>query len=260
MIKPPEDVKASDLFRKLLETPFPTKVVPFPRKNPDGSWAANIRLRVLSQDDMDQARILAQESLDKRRFSAEKLTGVVLKELAADTVARELLAIACLAENSSGDDPNGQPIYGRLFVDGSQLGKFTGDEIAVLFNSWQMVQRSFGPLESNIDVDSWINRLVEGGDALPLAFLASQDVAELAYALSERIYSIFQILGPLYESLPSTSRSALDKCFTGMSFAGLQRLASAEAGSENSDVGIEEAIALTEKLRARQNLIDSASE
>lgn len=259
-VGPPEDVKASDLFRKLLETPFPTKVVPFPRKGADGNWISNIRIRVLSQDDLDKARELAQERLDKRKFTAEQLTGVVLKELAADTVARELLAMACLTEESYGDDANGQPIHARIFVDGSQLGRLTGDEIAVLFNAWQMIQRNFGPLESNIDVDAWVNRLVEGGDALPLAFLGSQDVAELAYALSVRICSIFKILGPLYETLPSTSQSALDKCFSGMSFAGLQRLESESIGSESSEVEIEDAIALTEKLRAKQGLIDAANE
>jgi len=162
----------------------------------------------------DEARIKAHEVLKARRLKPEEFgQGTTLREVYGDTVARELLAMACVSVNAiPGTEDNTSPIYGRIFRSAADLAQLTADELTTLFTTWEMVQHKYGPYEGSIQSDeeanAWIKRLAEGGSAFPLAQLSWHQLVELTVMLSERAYCLSVLLGSLRESWPSSLGSA----------------------------------------------------
>jgi len=67
---------------------------------------------------------------------------------------------------------------------------FTSDEIAVLLQSYMMVQRELGPIVSRMspeEMDAWIEKLQEGGAAFPLVLLSSEAKNDLVMHLVSRL-------------------------------------------------------------------------
>ena len=250
-MKPP-NIDSSALFLKLIETPFPSEVHDFPRKGPDGKPIAQIRLRVLPEEEQKKARLDAIRKAKELDLSQDQATSGMAQAIIDDLAAKEVLARACLMAESSLDDQNGNPVYGRVFVDGDQVGKLTSDEIAVLWSLWQLTQRKFGPLESNVDVDAWVKKLEEGASLVPLVLLSSPDVVELAFKLSEKISLLCKTLATHSETLPELCKSDLIKCYSGIFSAGWRASEPEKPGSVNSpEITIDDAIALAKKLEEK---------
>jgi hypothetical protein len=252
MAGPPTDVAPSDLFRKLLETPRPTELIDFPRRQANGEPIGKIRIQVLTQEEHDGARERAHRSMKAKGFDKEDFQAAPIQEVTGDAVARELLAMASLTENGP-DDGSGTPMYGRVFRGPEDLKKLRSDEIAVLFNAYLLTQAKYGPFEKFVggeeDLNAWIKRLEEGGSEFPLLVLPLPQLAELAYSLAQRAFTLSVILESLWSSLPPTLQSSLAGFSMGTTFYGGPAATSTEAGGESST---ERAITIEEAARATQ--------
>lgn len=250
---PPKDVPPSELFLKLLETP-PSEVVDFPRKTAEGVPIGKLRIRALGQEHHDQARIDGHRAMKARGLDAEDLRSETIKEVTADTVARELLAIACLQETGL-EGPDGSPMYARIFRNAEDLKKLRPDELSVLFNGYLLVQAKYGPYERTMgddaELNAWIKRLVEGGSEFPLLRKGYPALVQLAFSLAVRAYTLSAILDSLWPSLPDTLRVVLEKYSMGTGFYGELAASSTPTTTENSELTVTTEIAarMTQTLR-----------
>lgn len=233
---PDKNIPASELFLKLMETPRPSEVVDYPRKDESGNPVGKLRIQVLTQEEHDRARIAAHRTMKEQGLDREDMLGESVKEVLGDTVARELLAMACLTE-SGPDDGNGRPMYGRVFQDAKDLKKIRSDEIAVLFNRYMFIQAKYGPFETIIndeeELNAWVKRIEEGGSGFPLLQLPLPALVELTSLLARRIYSVSSALESQWSSLPDTLKSSLEKYRLGIISYGEQAAISTESGSES---------------------------
>lgn len=203
---PSKDIPASELFLKLIEAPRPTEVIDYPRKDPEtGLAVGRIRIQVLTQEEHDRARIAAHRKMKEQGFDKDDLAGATIQEVLGDSVARELLAMACLTADGVSFGEDEKPVYGRVFRDADDLKKLGSDEIAVLFNAYIVTQAKYGPFESSIssaaDVDAWVTRLMEGGSSFLLLQLPLPALVELTWLLAQRVST----LSGSKESLTSNS-------------------------------------------------------
>ena len=237
MSGPPTDVSPSDLFLKLQQTPRPSEVVNFPRRTSDGKPIGTTRIQVLKAEDHDEARVKATQKVKAaHKVTEEDLRHPMVDAVVRDYAAREVLAMACLSEKSHGEI-NGKPFFPRIFADGKSVGDLlSGDEVAVLFQAYLLVQAKFGPFERNVqteqDLSDWIKRLVEGAAEFPLQHLSSAHWAELASFLARRAFTLSVILECLWESLPPTLKSRLGTYSLGTGFFGKPPANTPEAGLE----------------------------
>jgi hypothetical protein len=213
---PPKDVKPSELFRKLCEIPRPSEVVDFPRKDPEtGEPVGKVRVQVLTMVQHDDARMKAYHWLkDQKKVNKEDLESTLLQEVYGDRVAREVLAMCCLTENPiAGTVEAGKPKYGRLFRNAGDLDTLSADELTVLFTTYEMVQNKYGPNAANIESDeelnAWIEVLSEGAATFPLAGRSWHQLASLCLSLAERAYSLSALVGSLSGSWPDTFAAPL---------------------------------------------------
>lgn len=262
MSLPPNDVSARDLWLKLCETPAPSEVIDFPRKGSDGKPVGKLRIQVLSMGDHDEARLRAHAALKDRKLTPQDLDGVTVREVYADRVARELLAMACCTVDPiKGSDG----VYGKVFPDAEKIGaKLTADEISVLFAAYLSIQSKYGPMESDIEspeeLNAWIKRLAEGGSAVPLAQLPSQACQRLALSLAERAYSLSVILDGLCSSSPGIGASIPAEFAIGTGYFGAQPSSSIETGGAtcpsegavsvaHEPLSLDDAVALARRMR-----------
>ncbi len=233
---PDKSIPASELFLKLMETPRPTELVDYPRKDENGNPVGKLRIQVLTQEEHDRARIAAHRSMREQGLDNEDLKGNAVQEVLGDTVARELLAMACLTENGP-DDGNGRPMYGRIFQDAKDLKKIRSDEIAVLFQSYMATQAKYGPYESIVgdeaELNAWVKRLVEGGSGFPLLRLPLPALLELTSLLAQKIYTASKAVDSLWSSLPDTLKSSLEMLRLEFTLSGEQVVSSIQSGSES---------------------------
>jgi hypothetical protein len=255
-MKPPEDVSPSALFLKLCE-PEPSEEVDYPRYNAAGQAVGKLRVRVLAQEHHDSARINAEKELLARGIPRESLTNPATREVLGDTIARHVLAKACMTAEALSEDENGAPIYGMVFHGAKDLAKIRSHELATLFAMYEMVQDKYGPYEGNVhsdeDVTAWIKRLVEGASAFPLSRVPLPQLARLASLLAVRAYSLSATLESQWESLPDTLRSSLETFGLGTGSFGVHAESTDETGggksaTEQAELTIEMAARVAEDL------------
>jgi hypothetical protein len=233
--------------------------VDFPRKDSKGKPIGKVRIQVLPSEEHDGARIRAQNKLKERarllglgNLSNEDMNAPGVREVLGDMTAREVLAVACVTEQSfSGDDET--PFYPRMFPDAEAIGRtLSADELSVLFNLFVLTQNKYGPFEGNIDdaeQEAWIKRLEEGGAAYPLASLPWPQLVALTSSLGVKISSLYRILASQWSSLPDTLRSDLDSFSTVITSYGVPLDDSDPIGSAKStDITVEQAARLAESL------------
>lgn len=253
-MKPPTDVPASELWQKLSETPRPTEVIDFPRKDKYGNPVGRVRIQVLRLEDHDQARLVAQQKIKASaarngvKLEGDDINSPGVREVLGDMTARELLAKACLDERSVTEEPE-TPFYPRVFPDAEAIGKvLSADEVAVLFNAYLLVQNKYGPYERNLvddgDVDAWVQRLEGGAAEFPLLHLPLPQLVQLTSLLGDRLSSLYRILGSQWSSLPDTLASALGSYSTAITSFGSLPAAPAEAGSVSLDEAVRLALTL----------------
>lgn len=257
-MRPPTDIEPSELFQKLLNATPPSEVIDFPRRDPvTGKAVDQIRIQVIGQEEMDRARIDATEKLRARGITDAQMTSPAIKEVLADAVGKELIAMCCLTVKGGGDPE--RPLYARIFRDANDVSKLRPNEILVLFNAHLLVQEKYGPFESNLskeDVDAWVTRLGAGASEFPLLELALPQLVLLAHSLAERLFTLSHILGSQRESLPNTLASALENYVTDTTSAGLPAdastaITSEPKGSRAEPMTLEQATELAGKLRER---------
>jgi hypothetical protein len=258
--KPPEDVPASELFLKLCE-PRPSEVIDFPRKDRNGNYVGKCRIQVLKAEDHDRARIIAQKALKAKvaGFGIEALDqrdmeSPAVREVLGDLTAHEILSMAVLEEKPAFEETEERAaVYARVFPNTATIPRtLTADETLALYNAYMLVQHKYGPFERTInsdeELDDWVNRLEEGGAAFPLLALTSPQLAELTSSLAARISSVCRILASRWESLPDTLKSDLAPFCTGIGSFGVQRVESTlNTYSEKLDdpVRIEQALRMS---------------
>ena len=248
---PAKEIKPSELFLKLTEAPFPSESdLDFPRRGPDGESLFKFRIRVLAQSDHDRARMAAHDSISKRGYTPEQMQSQAIREVIGDAVAKELLAMACLENDSHISDPNGNPKYARIFASAKDLGQLAADEISVLFNMYLLVQRKYGPLETSADVDAWVKRLVEGGSGFPLLQLDSQTLASVTFTSMVKMHSLFTFLESQWETLPAQCQSGLTRYRLGTGYwsSPADEYASTHQAKLAEPITLEDAVRLTEKI------------
>ncbi len=260
---PPSDVPASVLWQKLQEWPRPSDVVDFPRKDAEGNPVAKLRIQVLAQEQHDEARERAHRYwIDKRKVPLEQLQSELMRENLGDSVAKELLALACVSVDPiSGTTP---PRYARLFPDGPSIGqKLTADEIGVLFVSYTEVQSKFGPYEGSVTTEeettAWIQRLVEGASAYPLVRFDWHRLASFAMSVARRSYTLSEILESQCSSLPDTLKSDLEKLGIGTGSFGRRPVDSSESGpTENERVLPDDPLEISAATAVAKSLFKSS--
>jgi hypothetical protein len=222
-VRPDPSVEPSSLFTKLLEMPRPSEVIDFPRKDAQGNPIGQVRVQILTSIEHDRAREAGTSTLKKRGHANEDLTSPAIREVLSDAIAKELIAMACLTDTQQGLDPDGKPLYGRIFRNAKDVDQLGADEILILFNAYMLVQHKYGPFERNLskeDIDAWIARLQEGAAEFPLLSLALPQLVLLAQSLGERLSTLYRTLASQSESLPSSLVALLPDSFTGTTSAG----------------------------------------
>ncbi len=242
MAGPPKDIPADELFAKLLERPRPSEVVDWVRKDADGKPLGKIRIQVLTMEDHNRARLRAREYVAKQGVDTKEIANDdALQQIMGDATALELLALACVHPDRIQGSTEENPGYALVFTGGAdQLREnLTADELTTLFNYYLLIQEKYGPNERTIETDEeltdWIDRLVEGASALPLARLNSYQRVELITSLAARCYSLSAILAYLRPSLPESSRSVLETLGIGPGSATEQASNTIESGSSPSE-------------------------
>lgn len=242
---PPPDVPAAELFQKLQETPRPSEVVNFPRRTATGKPIDTTRIQVLKAEDHDKARIRAVQRVKaEHKVTEDDLKHPMVDAVVRDYAAREVLQMACLSEKSHGEH-GGKPFFPLVFRDAKDIGEMlSGEEVAVLFQAYLLVQAKYGPFERNVqteqDLSDWIKRLVEGAREYPLQHLSSAHWAELASFLARRAHTLSVILECLLPSLPPTLKSRLASFSLGTGFFGKPPASTPKTGSETSQGSGEE--------------------
>jgi hypothetical protein len=265
MAAPPDDISAAELYLKLSESK-PSEVFDFPNAKGIRTALRRVRIQVLSMKEHEQARVMAHRRLKEAyKLKEEDMTGITMREVAGDAVARELLAIACRYEkpmHGTEDNADG-PSYPRMFRDAEHVGQLTANEVLVLFNAYLLTQEKYGPFERGInsqeDVDKWIKRIEEGGSEFPLLSLSLPQLVQLTSLLGGRVSSLYRILATQWGSLPDSLRSALQSFSEGILSFGSAPEDTIETGLESSPedvmfaseqpLTIEDAKALAQKLR-----------
>lgn len=260
-MKPPKEVPASELFLKLMETPAPSEVVDFPRRKigadgkPTGEFVGKLRIQVLQHSKHKQSQLAAHSHFKSSGYTVEELDGIILRETAGDEIAKELLAMACVTVEPISENPL---VYGRIFRTARDLDNLTADEVATLFAFYLMVQKKWGPSDSDPDVEHWVKRLEEGGSEFPLLLMSSQDLASLTYSLAARISTISRVLESQWSTLPDTLRSDLATFSLGTGYWSSPLDDSGEAGSASwlENIDVEDASELKRRLDNTQRALD----
>lgn len=184
---PPADMPASVLWTEITKLPRAHRLVDFPRKKADGASTGQLAIIVLKQEEtlaaQGEAEKFAKATLKRLDLSVNKAeentayTNIFQNELAAQVLYR-----ACKrAEDMT------RPAFPSA---GELRRELTTDEIGVLSNAYVRTQAELGPILAEMtdeEREVWIERLVEAGDTLPLAFL-SQDMHDRLTLFLARAY------------------------------------------------------------------------
>ena len=203
-------------LRKLMDRPTPSAVVDWPGHTGGGSSVDKVRIRVLRCWECEEARIEAESWLRRKlgMKGSDQLNladGSAFKSVLNDRVAKEMLARACVTVDAIGVST--VPVYGRIFDDGEEVARaLTADELTMLFTQYGLVQMQFGPFDGTIteaQMDALIDRVVEGGDVLPLSQLAWPDLVDLIQYLCLQVKASRSSNGSAsQDSPPSNSPSS----------------------------------------------------
>jgi hypothetical protein len=207
---PPADIKPSELFLRLTETPCPTEIVPYPRESEEGG-VDEVRMLVLREELIGRKRIDARRHVQKKyKMSDLELDSDVGQRMVSDRVAKEILAIAVVLPDPipGSVESHGYPVYERLFMTADSIGKLPPREIGILWGLWNLVQNRIGPNESSFqsddEVEAWLKVLVEGARPFGFFLLDLPQQEELLGKLASRALQLYRLLGSPQESWHSS--------------------------------------------------------
>lgn len=210
---PPDSIEASALWVELQSTPRPFRVIPFPRKRPDGSVMGNVAIWVLTQEE----QFICNAAAEKKTREILKLEGSEVPKKDETNLAYihtfgnaaqvEILWRCCRNEQ----DPS-KP----AFPSPNLMAKIlTTDELATLFRHYLTVQLELGPIVAHMskeEMEAWIRKLHEGGSAFPFDTLSSElQTTLLLFLVSEvvKFWTATSSAGsPPEEAMPERAKTS----------------------------------------------------
>ena len=180
---PPKDTPASELWLKLSAQERPSQIVDFPRKGLDGEPVGQLRIRILTQEELMSSEVAA-EKVAREHIKDATRDQLGYEKVYADAVCVEVLFRAC----RDADDLNR-----TAFPSPKQLRQaLTTEECSVLFKHYLTVQVELGPSKyqcSDEEMEAWITRLAEGGSAYPLDIMSSEMLSLLVLYMAYQLRS-----------------------------------------------------------------------
>lgn len=164
MAGPPAGVKMGRLFTQVTTRGrLPHATVDFPRYCEDGTAAARVYMRPLTQRDLDLCRANAAAYVAEI-LRTEKDIKWRPEELEDNATASEILAVAC----RDPEDPD-KPFFECGVVETRMC---TTEELAMLFSSYNAIrEKSYPTLAemSEADMWAWVKALEEGASEFPFS-------------------------------------------------------------------------------------------
>jgi hypothetical protein len=188
-----QDVPAGLLFRKLTDMARAHEILPFPRNNEDGKPVGEYWLQILTQSEVDDASIDAEKYVRRRakeraaalgenaEQAAQTPNQEAWRDLHQSALYVELIWRACRCKENASKN---------LFACPDDIRRTcTPNEITSIVNSYDQVQRKFGPLFrllSKEDVDAWLEQLTKGGEEAlgPFGLLSPGELAQLIASMA----------------------------------------------------------------------------
>jgi hypothetical protein len=208
--------------------------VDFPRNDPvSGKPLAKVRLMWLTQEETAEARadalkfvrdLIERKELKPGDVSLETLQGIET-ETAAKLILHKAVRRPKPMEGSNKNSPTGvQYLYVFHDLEDFERARLSNDEIAVLYNQWEIFQHEAGPIYTgpmgDEEVNAWVDRLALGASEYPLSRMALPQLSSLCSSLAQRVYTLGAVLASHSSGLPDTLVSALEKWAIGTSFYG----------------------------------------
>lgn len=186
MSGPPNDVAPSLLYAALTKMPTPHEVVDYPVNLPGTDYSVGqIAFVPLSQEDVMQCHATADEYARKVLKTPPKAGE---ENRAYDSIFGHEAAVQILwRAMRAPEDPT---LERRSFPAPKMVRMLMPDVLGVLMTMYVTAVAKIGPIVSTMskeELDAWIERLVEGGSAFPLALLSSEMLRDLVMRLVDRI-------------------------------------------------------------------------
>jgi len=181
-----EQIPASELWTKLASQKRPTKEVDFPRADPEtGEPMGKLLMRPLKQGEILAAQSAALKYAKTLVASDPELAARIEgSPVYQNACACEILFRACMRiENPS------LPLFPTAASVRDVRNGLTTDEVGVLMNAYEFVQLELGPIAAFLSEparEALIERLREGGSAIPLASLSLAQWTDLTMHLVSR--------------------------------------------------------------------------
>ncbi|WP_437767184.1 hypothetical protein WMF27_20510 [Sorangium sp. So ce281] len=190
MMPPPEsEISAAELWLQITSVPRPYRLVPFPRKAPDGKAIGEIAMVVLTQEESMAATASTERFVRKmlKEQGALPQNGEVsagYSTLFENRCSCEVLFRACKRKEDIS-----RPFFPSIEAVAQKL---TTDEIGVLMFNYTRVQSELGPIVGKMsqeEMDAWIERLAVGGSSFPLDSLSLAARSQLMLYMASQLYS-----------------------------------------------------------------------
>lgn len=167
MAGPPTGVKVGRLFSQVISRGrIPNATVDFPRYCEDGTAAARVYIRPLTQRELDLARSNAYAYVSECLVHGKESKWKP-EELEDNATASEILAVAC----RDPEDPTKAFFeYGVM-----ETRECTTEELAMLFTSYNAIrEKAYPTLDtmSEPEMWAWVRALEEGAENFPFSRLS----------------------------------------------------------------------------------------
>lgn len=185
---PPANIPPSELWALITQLPRPHRLVDFPAKDPNGEPVGQVAIRVLSQEELmicaSNAAKVAKDMLREQMSDAPQLA---YEKIYQDACVCEVLHRACR-------DVKSAPEYNRPAFPAPRevRQRLTLDQTTVLMRAYLRVEAELGPIIAALEpeeLNAWIGRLAQAGNAFPLVSLSRQALETLALSLALRLAS-----------------------------------------------------------------------
>jgi hypothetical protein len=181
---PPSNIDPGDLFLQITQMPRPSRLVPFPRKGPDGEPVCQVAFWVMTQAEKMGA-IAATEAWVRKQLKDALASATEARrgyeDLYANRASLEILFRAAR---------HPQDLTKPFFRTQKDIADhLTQDEVAVLFNAYLRLEHELGPIVSELsdtEMEAWLLTLATGGATVPLDSLSWGARTQLMSFLARR--------------------------------------------------------------------------
>lgn len=203
-MKPPADLAPADLWAQITAMPRAHRIVPFPRRGPDGQPMGNVAMQVLYQAETQSATVCTENRVRRALKASEAMPGSGEPRQSYEILFETWASCETLYRCCRKADDISKPFF--LTVE-EIAAKLSSDEIACLLLAYNQVRAELGPIVSEMsqeEMDAWIEMLAKGGSTVPLASLSLGAQSRLVLYMASLLY-----LSPTDSSLPGSPLAAL---------------------------------------------------